>query len=226
MFKLIKLLSLSTALSILQVSAQNDMEDSMTNDMASLGKIIECIDMEGSSIVKDDCTCNDIKGIVDMPIGKIYVCIYLMYLLYYAYLMYKLSVAAAPFEEAGLPLDLFTKCCPSEDTTNEEFTECTAKEVDAGVDVDSLADQIPDSDSLSEVAAGSEDAGEEAPSDTDTPNTDEEPEVIDETTETDTDELIEEEEEFFGEEENSGMNNFGSSSLVVLGMGTILACLF
>ena len=204
MFKLIKLLSLSTALSILQVSAQNDMEDSMANDMANLGKIIECIDLEGSSIVKDECTCNDIKGIVDMP------------------------VAAAPFEEAGLPLDLFTTCCTSEETTNEEFTECTAKEVsDLGVDIDSLTDQIPDSDSLSEVATGSEDAGEEAPSDTDTTDsdtdTDEEP--IDETTETDTDALIEEEEEFYGEDQNSGMSlYFRSSSLVVLGV-SILVCI-
>lgn len=204
MFKLIKLLSLSTALSILQVvSAQNDMEDSMANDMANLGKIIECIDLEGSSIIKDECTCNDIKGIVDMP------------------------VAAAPFEEAGLPLDLFTKCCLSEETTNEEFTECTANEVN-DLDFDSLADQIPDADSLSEDAAGSEDAGEEAPSDTDTTNTDNDTdgEPIDETTETDTDALIEEENEFYGEEENSGMNYFGSSSLVVLGMGTIIASLF
>jgi len=203
MFKLIKFLSLSTALSILQISAQNDMEDSMANDMANLGKIIECIDLEGSSIIKDDCTCNDIKGIVDMP------------------------VAAAPFEEAGLPLDLFTTCCLSDETTNEEFTECTANEVN-DLDIDSLTDQIPDSDSLSEAAAGSEDAGEEAPSDTDTTNTDEDndEEPIDETTETDTDELIEEEDAFYGEEENSGMNYFGSSSLVVLVVGAILASLF
>jgi len=174
------------------------MEDSMANDMANLGKIIECIDLEGSSIIKDDCTCNDIKGIVDMP------------------------VAAAPFEEAGLPLGLFTTCCTSEETTNEEFTECTANEVN-DLDIDSLTDQIPDSDSLSEVATGSEDAGEEAPSDTaDTTNTDEK---IDETTETDTDALIEDEDEFYGEEENSGMKYFGSSSLVVLGVG-ILASLF
>ena len=202
MFKLLKLLSLSTALSILQVSAQNDMEDIMANDMANLSKIIECIDLEGSSIIKDDCTCNDIKGIVDMP------------------------VAAAPFEEAGLPLDLFTKCCLSEETTNEEFTECTANEVN-DLDIDSLTDQIPDSDSLSEDAAGSEDAGEEAPSDTDATNTDNDTDgELDETTETNTDALIEEEEVFYGEEENSGMNYFGSSSLVVLGMGTILASLF
>ena len=203
MLKLIKLLSLSTALSIVRVSGQNDMEDSMANDMASLSKIIECIDLEGSSIIKDDCTCNDIKGIVDMP------------------------VAAAPFEEAGLPLDLFTTCCTSEETTNEEFTECTANKV-SDLDIDSLTDQIPDSDSLSEAATGSEDAGEGAPSDTDTTNTDEDndEEPIDETTETDTDELIEEEDEFYGEEENSGVSlYFGSSPLVVLGVG-ILASLF
>ena len=204
MLKLIKLLSLSTALSIVRVSGQNDMEDSMANDMASLSKIIECIDLEGSSIIKDDCTCNDIKGIVDMP------------------------VAAAPFEEAGLPLDLFTTCCTSEETTNEEFTECTANEVN-DLDIDSLTDQIPDSDSLSEAVTGSEDAGEEAPIDTDTTDsdTDTNKEPIDETTETDTDELIEEEDEFYGEEGNSGMSlYFGSSSLVVLGMGTILVSLF
>ena len=96
MFKLSTLLSLSTALTMTRTSiAQDDMAA-----MEELLKVVECLSTDGESLLTDDCTCNDLKGLADME-----------------------SEIGSQFEDSGLVLQSFKDCC-EDGTTNEEYTQC------------------------------------------------------------------------------------------------------
>jgi len=97
MFKLSTLLSLSAALAMTRTSiAQDDMPD-----VEGLLKIVECLSTDGTSLLTDDCTCNDLKGLADMDSGEI----------------------GSQFEDSGLVLQSFNDCC-EDGTTNDEYTQC------------------------------------------------------------------------------------------------------
>ena len=96
MFKLSTLLSLSAALAMTRTSiAQDDMPD-----VEGLLKVVECLSTDGESLLSDDCTCNDLKGLADMN-----------------------SDIGSQLEDSGLDLQSFKDCC-EDGTTNEEYTQC------------------------------------------------------------------------------------------------------
>jgi len=143
MFKLSTLLSLSAALAMTRTSIAQD----AMPDVEGLLKIVECLSTDGESLLTDDCTCNDLKGLADMESGEI----------------------GSQFEDSGLALQSFKDCC-EDGTTNEEYTQCiynpdlgVGDEGDGssedGVDVD-----LPDeTDEVEEPVDEEPDDEEEAP---------------------------------------------------------------